>query len=131
MLKAANTILYCSKWEETVRFYRDNLKLPVSFSTDWCVEFSLNAMSRLSIADENRASVKTSHGKGITLSWEVDRVDRAWADVQKNGLEPTAIRKHPWGARAFYLFDPEGHRIEFWQATADHLQNRTRTGHDG
>ena len=76
-------------------------------------------MSRLSVADEKRASIKTSHGKGITLSWEVDRIERAWADVKKYGLEPTPIRKHPWGARFFFLFDPEGHRIEFWQSTAD------------
>jgi catechol 2,3-dioxygenase-like lactoylglutathione lyase family enzyme len=119
MIKAANTILYCRKWEETVRFYRDQLKLPVTFSTDWFVEFSLNGSTRLSIANEKRASIKTSRGKGITLSWEVDRVEREWADVQKNGLEPTPIQKHPWGARVFYLFDPEGTRIEFWQTSAD------------
>ncbi|MBI5592589.1 MAG: VOC family protein [Deltaproteobacteria bacterium] len=119
MIKAANTILYCSKWEDTVRFYRDQLKLPVNFSTDWFVEFSLNAMSRLSVADEKRASIKTSRGKGITLSWEVDRIDSAWTDTEKNGLAPTPIRKHPWGARFFFLFDPEGHRIEFWQSFAD------------
>jgi uncharacterized glyoxalase superfamily protein PhnB len=119
MIKAANTILYCSKWEETVRFYRDQLKLPVTFSTDWFVEFSLNGSTRLSIANEKRASIKTSRGKGITLSWEVDRVERAWADVQKNGLEPTPIQKHSWGARVFYLFDPEGTRIEFWQISSE------------
>jgi len=119
MIQSTNTILYCGKWEDTVRFYRDKLKLPVSFSTDWFVEFSLNTTSRLSIADEKRASVKTSNGKGITLSWEVESVDRSWEDAQKNGLTPTEIRKHPWDARAFYLFDPEGHRIEFWQSTTD------------
>jgi len=119
MIKIANTIIYCSQWEETVLFYRDQLKLSVSFSTDWFVEFSLNAMSRLSIADEKHASIKTSQGKGITLSWEVDRIERAWAEVQKSGLEPTPIRNHPWGARFFFLFDPEGHRIEFWQSSAD------------
>jgi hypothetical protein len=119
MIKAANTILYCCKWEDTVRFYRDQLKLSVNFSTDWFVEFILDGISRLSIADENRASIKTSRGKGITLSWEVDRIERVWADVRNNGLEPTPIRKHPWGACCFFLFDPEGHRIEFWQSTAD------------
>ncbi len=117
MIKATNTILYCSQWEDTVRFYRDQLKLPVSFSTEWFVEFILNGISRLSIANEKRASVKTSRGKGITLSLEVERIESAWADVRKNGLSPTPIRKHPWGARFFFLFDPEGHRIEFWQLT--------------
>ncbi len=119
MIKSANTILYCSKWEDTVRFYRKLLKLPVTFSTDWFVEFSLNESNRLSIANEKRASIKTSRGKGITLSWEVDRIERAWADVRKNGLAPTPIQKHLWGARVFYLFDPEGTRIEFWQSSAD------------
>ena len=117
MIVIANTILYCGKWEETVRFYRDHLKLPVNFATDWFVEFTLNAMSRLSIADERRASIKSSHGNGITLSWEIKSLDRAWEDARKRGLAPTEIRKHPWGARVFYLFDPEGNRIEFWQSS--------------
>ena len=33
-IKTANTILYCAKWEDTVRFYRDYLNLAVAFSTD-------------------------------------------------------------------------------------------------
>jgi len=119
MIKNTNTILYCGRWEETVQFYRDRLKLPVHFSTDWFVEFSLNDVSRLSIADEKRASIKTSHGKGITLSWEIDQIENAWADLKKNGMEPTTIRNHPWGARYFFLVDPEGHRIEFWQSSAN------------
>jgi catechol 2,3-dioxygenase-like lactoylglutathione lyase family enzyme len=118
MIKNTNTILYCSQWEETVRFYRDRLKLSVHFSTDWFVEFSLHESSWLSIADEKRASIKTSYGKGITLSWEVGWIESAWAELQKSGLEPTAIQSHPWGARYFFLFDPEGHRIEFWQSSA-------------
>ena len=81
MINAANTILYCSKLEETVRFYRDKLKLPVSFSTDWFVEFSLNAMSQLSIVDEKRASIKTSHGKEITLLWK-------WIGLTGHGQMP-------------------------------------------
>ena len=32
------------------------------------------------------------------------------------GLEPTRIQEHPWDARVFHLFDPEGHRIEIWQS---------------
>jgi catechol 2,3-dioxygenase-like lactoylglutathione lyase family enzyme len=127
MIRLANTILYCSKWEDTVRFYRDQLKLPVTFSSDWFVEFSLNESTRLSIANEKRATIKTSRGKGITLSWEVDRIERAWAEVQKNGLEPTPIQKHPWGARVFYLFDPEGTRIEFWQTATEDLNRNMET----
>jgi len=36
--------------------------------------------------------------------------------MKKYGLKPTIIKKHPWNARVFYLFDPEGDRIEIWQS---------------
>jgi len=116
-IKSANIILYCKKWNETVGFYRDYLRLPVNFSTDWFVEFCLNASSRLSIADEKCASIKSCCGKGITLALEVEDIGRAWENVDKSGLNPTEIRKHPWNARVFYLSDPEGHRIEIWEST--------------
>lgn len=114
-LITANTILYCGHWEETVRFYRDGLRLPVLFATDWFVEFRLAADSRLSVADERRASIKSSGGAGITVSLQVEDIDATWEHAKETGLAPTAISEHPWHARVFCLFDPEGHRIEMWQ----------------
>ena len=113
-----NTIFYCTKWEQSVRFYKEVLNLPVLFSTDWFVEFYLTTNSRLSIADEKRASVKSNRGKGITLSLEVEHIDVIWNQMKKEKLQPTAIIDHPWNARLFYVFDPEGHRIEIWQRPA-------------
>ena len=115
-LKTTNMILYCKEWEKTVRFYRDQLQFPINFSTDWFVEFRLGAISRLSIADEKRASVKSCGGKGITLALEVEDIEAVREYTEKIGLKPTVIRTHPWDARVFHLFDPEGHRIEIWQA---------------
>lgn len=116
-LITTNTILYCKEWEETVEFYRDKLKLPIIFATDWFVEFSLNAMSRLSIADEKRSSIKSCGGKGITLTLEIDDIEASWEQAQKNGLKPTRLKEHQWDARVFYIFDPEEHRIEIWQSS--------------
>lgn len=114
-LITTNTILYCSKWEKTVAFYRDRLQLPVLFTTDWFVELGLNAMSRLSIADEKRSTIKSCGGEGITIGLQVDDIEAAMEHAEEVGMKPTALRKHPWGARVFYVFDPEGHRVEFWQ----------------
>ena len=116
-LITTNTILYCKEWEETVEFYRDKLKLPIIFATDWFVEFSLNAMSRLSIADEKRSSIKSCGGKGITLTLEIDDIEASWEQAQKNGLNPTRLKEHQWDALVFYIFDPEEHRIEIWQSS--------------
>jgi predicted enzyme related to lactoylglutathione lyase len=116
-LKTVNTILYCKEWEETVRFYRDLLHLPVTFVADWFVEFRLNTVSKVSIADEKRSSIKSCGGKGVTLALEVEDIEMVMESMDKNGLNPTVIKQHPWNARVFYLFDPEGHRIEIWQPT--------------
>ena len=110
-----NIILYCEKWKETVRFYRDALALEITFSSKWFVEFSLNEKSRLSIADQARSSIKSTDQKGITITLQVRNIDKLWNDFNKKNLDPTPIKIHPWNAKVFYVFDPEGHRIEIWQ----------------
>jgi predicted enzyme related to lactoylglutathione lyase len=116
--QTANTILYCQAWSETVAFYRDQLGLPITFASEWFVEFALTGSARLSIADERRATIKSSHGAGITLTLQVSDADALWAEFQKAGLKPTACRTHAWGARTFYLRDPEGNRLEIWSPVA-------------
>ena len=116
-IKAANTILYCEKWQETVDFYRNGLKLLVISSNDWFVEFKLNEISRLSVADESRASVKSGGGKGVTISLQVADLEQALAELKEAGIQLSPI-KEVWGAKAIYARDPEGNRIEFWEGRA-------------
>jgi catechol 2,3-dioxygenase-like lactoylglutathione lyase family enzyme len=116
--QTATTILYCQQWHETVNFYRDHLSLPVTFTSDWFVEFALTSSARLSIADERRATIKSSHGAGITLTFQVEDADALWTEFYNAGLAPTPCRTHAWGARTFYLRDPEGNRLEVWSATS-------------
>lgn len=112
--QTTNTILYCQKWAETVAFYKEGLALPVLFSSDWFVEFELGPAARLSIADERRSKIKSSQGAGITLTLQVENTDAVWADLHARGLELESPRDHIWGARVFYFYDPEGHRLEIW-----------------
>jgi predicted enzyme related to lactoylglutathione lyase len=116
-IKAANTILYCKKWQETVDFYRNRLKLHVIFSNDWFVEFKINEMSRLSVADEARTSIKSSDGKGITISLQVADIEQTRAELMDAGIVTTPI-KEVWGSKTIYIHDPEGNRVEFWAGRA-------------
>lgn len=113
-IKTTNTILYCRNWRETVDFYKDQLKLPVTAALDWFVEFELNAGSRLSVADESRASIKSSGGQGVTVTFQVADIEQTQQYLHESGLQPTPIKDHAWGARVMYLYDPEGNRLEFW-----------------
>ena len=113
-IKTANTILYCRKWKETVVFYKTQLKLQVTTSNEWFVEFKLNDASRLSIADEARSSMDSNDGKGITITLEVDDIETIRLYLNEVGLNPTPIKEHAWGARVIHIYDPEGNRLEFW-----------------
>jgi catechol 2,3-dioxygenase-like lactoylglutathione lyase family enzyme len=116
-IKATNTVLYCRNWQETVEFYRTGLKLLVLSSNEWFVEFKLNEVSRLSIANEARTSIDSSGGKGITVSLQVADIEQTRNELIEAGITSTPI-KEVWGAKAIYVHDPEGNRLEFWSGRA-------------
>ena len=116
-IKSTNTILYCKKWEDTVVFYRTGLKLLAISSNDWFVEFKLNEVARLSVADEARTSIESGNGKGITISLQVDDIEQTRADLMEARITQTPI-KEVWGSKVIYVHDPEGNRLEFWSGIA-------------
>lgn len=116
-IKATNTILYCRNWQATVEFYRTGLKLLVLSSNEWFVEFKLNELSRLSIANEARTSIDSSAGKGITVSLQVSDIEQTRNELMEAGITPTPI-KELWGSQVLYVHDPEGNRLEFWAGRA-------------
>lgn len=111
--KRINTILYCRNWKTTVRFYRDVLNLAINHETEWLVEFQLINNTYLSIAKAASTSIQSSNGDGITISFQVENVDVAHRQLREFGIKTGPI-KPIWDARTFYIFDPEGHRIELW-----------------
>jgi predicted enzyme related to lactoylglutathione lyase len=112
-INRTNTILYCDRWEETVRFYREVVKLPVLTGKSWFVEFQLTPGACLSVADAAHASIDSAGGAGVTLSWRVEDVDAVRKRLMAGGIDVTSPRMI-WGARSCFLFDPEGNRIELW-----------------
>jgi len=113
-VRRANTILYCRRWKETVAFYRERLGLESAFECDWFVEFCLTPTAFLSVADQSRTTLESAGGKGITLSFKIDDLHAAHHVFVADGLAPTEVRSQVMGADVFYIFDPEGTRIEFW-----------------
>lgn len=108
-----NTILYCHRWQETVRFYRDLLGLSVSHATDWMVELKLNDHSFLSLADARRTTIPAGRGAGVTLTWQVQTIEDHHRRITALEMAPSPIAEK-WNAHVFYFRDPDGHRIEFW-----------------
>ncbi len=112
-VERANTILYCRRFHETLAFYEEGLGLRVLTRRDWFVEFHLGPDSALSIADERRATIRSAEGRGVTISLRVRDAARTRDELVAAGLEPAPMRRS-WGSPAFFIHDPEGHRLEVW-----------------
>ena len=105
--------MYCKNWADTVAFYQNKLRLQINYENEWFVEFKLTDDARLSIANEKEASIKSGQGIGITISIEVEDLTAMHSMMKESGLTPTAIRDI-WESKHFFIYDPEGNRIEFW-----------------
>jgi catechol-2,3-dioxygenase len=117
---ASNTVLYCKNWHDMVAFYKDIMGFRQSFrKDDWFIEFVVNAGSHLSLADEAKCTISSSEGKGITLSFKVAQLSTLHRELKELGIKPSTITSHSWRAPYFYIYDPEGNRIELWNDTAD------------
>jgi catechol 2,3-dioxygenase-like lactoylglutathione lyase family enzyme len=112
-IERSTIILLCRHWLPTVRFYREDLGLPVLADNDWYVEFRLTSEASLSVTDAARATVDHVGAQGITLSWRVADLAEARKQLADRSLQPSGIRT-VMNAAVFYVTDPEGHRIEIW-----------------
>lgn len=112
-VRRTNTILYCSRWEQTLGFYRDVLEFQVALDRGWFVEFRIGPDSFVSIADAAHATVPAGNGAGLTLSWQVDDVGTARTALVDRLVDCSPITAR-WGSDSTFLHDPEGNRIELW-----------------
>ena len=126
-IKTSNTILYCKKWAETVAFYGEQLHLEVHFSNEWFVEFWLNAGARLSVANQERASIKSGEGRGITIGFQVEDLQTIHTQLLEAGCHPTPIKVR-WKSKVFYIHDPEGNRLEFWSSSEPVSETKLQDG---
>ena len=112
--RSVNTLLYVQHFAACVAFYRHGIGLPVEFENAWFVEFGVTDTARLSVVDKSRTRMRDVPFSPQLLTLEVADLDAVQGALGRRGLEPGAVHRHPFGARVFYLRDPEGNRIEFW-----------------
>lgn len=111
---SAHTVLYCERWDECVRFYRDQLGFAVSFTNELFVEVQTSRAGYLGLMDASRTRYPPEAPRGFLLSFRVEDVEKVHADLKHRlaGLPP--LIDHAWGARLFETRDPDGRRVEFW-----------------
>ena len=109
-----NTLVYADRFAASVSFYRDGLGLPARFANAWFVEFQVNAAACVSVVEKASTRMRGTASVPQTITFEVADLDAVSQALASRGLTPGETRRHGFGARVFYLRDPEGNRLEFW-----------------
>ena len=120
MVKRLHSVLfYASDLAATADFY-ERCGLSVVRSDDDPViritmgDFTLEFLSEQKATIKNKAS-NVPKGLGIYTYVEVDDADAHFAEIKRNGVEPsTEPKTWPWGKREFVVKDPDGFRIVFY-----------------
>jgi lactoylglutathione lyase len=117
--------LLVSDFPAAVRFWRDVMKLALSYSDEVGYAYftmgnvGLELMRRDSMmaALSESQSVSSPAGRQITLNFKVDDVDAAFADLVSRGAKPIANPQDrpDWRARTAHLTDPDGNVIELYK----------------
>ena len=125
-LKAADyVVLIVADLEASVHFYTGVLNLPLHHLAPngkfaeldtGVTHISLYTRDAMSETLGREISAPHRDQPGFELAFKVDDVDAAFAEVVAAGFE-AAVQPTTkfWGQRTAYIYDPDGHLIEFAQ----------------
>ena len=123
-MKLTTVRVLASKFDETVAFYRDKLKIPVRADAGVYVAFDAggfelgvygrDAMAAIVPTLNGSASPTSDH---LLINLEVDDLAVTTADLEAAGVtfETQTHAQPDWGMRVVHLRDPEGNLIELYE----------------
>ncbi len=126
-MRLTQTRLLVRDFAAAFRFWRDVVGLPVSFGTENGPYASFGedsdqlAIYGLGMMEDAIGQPRSDAPRGrdqVLLSFEVEDVDRATAELESRGVRfvspPTDQRT--WGIRVSHFRDPDGNLAELWTA---------------
>jgi len=113
IIKAGFIAFPASNFQESVRFYRDLLELPV-------IQEGKDDFSRFVRFDCGGFGIhvyewtKEFHRAHTGLQVYVKEVDSLYAELKEEGVEfRSEVRDEPWGGRVVTVSDPDGNLFDF------------------
>jgi catechol 2,3-dioxygenase-like lactoylglutathione lyase family enzyme len=113
-VESFHTLLFCSKWDDCIAFYRDILGFAVVDEKPGFIEFEVRPGSRIGLLQSVRDGASKKRAAPHILSFRIENLEEVHKDLSSRCPTASALRKHPWGALLFEIRDPEERRLEFW-----------------
>jgi catechol 2,3-dioxygenase-like lactoylglutathione lyase family enzyme len=104
--------LYVRSMERSLRFYRDLLGIPLAGDEHW-TETAFAGGTRFALHAAPEGMGDFSSGT-VSVSLEVEDVDRATARLREHGVEVGETMREDWGTAADVV-DPDGYTITLFQ----------------
>jgi catechol 2,3-dioxygenase-like lactoylglutathione lyase family enzyme len=108
--KISAVTLRIANMEASVHFYKDVLGLGIIYGGEDSYFTSLRTKDGDTILNLQRGNADVQWGR---LIFHVSDVDRIWAHLVENGLQPDSPDDALWGERYFHMPDPDGHELSF------------------
>lgn len=115
----AITFLYYRDLPRAMRFYEENLGLPLAIDQGWCKIYQICTGAHVGLVDEAKGMNKWHPDKPVQLCIRVPDVDAWYGYAQAQGLDQLSdlFVNDALGIRAFVFNDPEGYQVEIQSAT--------------
>ncbi len=124
-MKLINIRLLVSDFPASLKFWRDIMALPISFSEETMgyayfdtsnagLELLSRAAFAASLGEATLSPMPASHPAVIVF--QVDDVDATYADLVKRGAKAVTepVDRPVWHARTAHLSDPDGYLVEIY-----------------
>ncbi|MEM9970318.1 MAG: VOC family protein [Pseudomonadota bacterium] len=115
----AITFFYYRDLPRAMRFYEEELGLPLAIDQGWCKIYRICPGAHVGLVDESRGMNKWQADKPVQLCIRVPDVDAWYAYAQAKALPALSdlFENDALGIRAFVFNDPEGYQVEIQSAT--------------
>jgi catechol 2,3-dioxygenase-like lactoylglutathione lyase family enzyme len=122
--KIGATVLFVQDLDKCAAFYRDILGFRVTFTDDVSVAYKvddhdfvvLKYSAAVNMVGESAILPDQVKGQQMLLCADVESVDDTYQALMAKGIQFIhAPADQPWGIRAAYFTDPEGHLWEIRQ----------------
>ena len=124
-MKLINFRLLVSDFSASLKFWRDIMMLPLSFSEETMGyayfntgDWGLELFSRDGFAASLGEATPTSKPEGYqaVIVFRVDDIDASYADLVKRGAKAVAapVDRPVWQARTAHFSDPDGYLVEIY-----------------
>ncbi|MCR9148315.1 MAG: VOC family protein [Rhodobacteraceae bacterium] len=117
----AITFFYYRDLPAAMRFYENELGLPLAIDQGWCKIYRIVGAAHVGLVDETRGMNKWTADKPVQLCIRVQDVDAWHLYAQHRGFAGLSglFQNDALGIRAFVFNDPEGYQIEIQSATRE------------